>query len=548
MFPVGDTFSLLSKVIDPLLTYLWSATGNPITIGNIGDINPLPKVALMGGLAGGMWLSRWAKAEAQACAEVDVAKRVAELQEREAYYQVLMDVVVAESRRMQEKMEHDAHHDALTNLLNRQGLLQCLDHKLTQAHQTQSYQYAVLFIDLKRFHRINNSMGYAVGDQLLVAIAQMLRACVKGVDSVARLSADEFAILIESVEPQELMALIQAIIQSSHSPFLIAGQEIAVNLSIGVVTGTPRYYQAADVIRNAGIAMHQARQSSSNLAFFNPTMRTQATHQLAVETELRRAIASEELCVHYQPIVNLKRQTLAGFEALVRWQHPTQLMMGPETFIGIAEESGLINRLDQWVFYRACGQLAAWIRQYSAAKNLTMSVNLSVRDLHRPQLLADIDATLAKTGLAGHSIVIEITETLLIEDEPRMIERLHQLTERGIRLAIDDFGTGYSSLSYLNQLPAHHVKIDKTFVDQMHVAHHHRQVVDAVVNLSHQLSMITVAEGIETRAQMQTLQALGCDLGQGYLFSKPLSAEAIETRFFSHGRAGSRHAAEVSIK
>ncbi|MEO0407925.1 MAG: EAL domain-containing protein [Cyanobacteria bacterium P01_A01_bin.135] len=458
---------------------------------------------------------------------------------------VVRDVTKAE--RIQAQMTHNALHDPLTNLLNRWGLMQRLDKALAQAHRTQRYGYAVLFININRFSRINHSLGYAVGDQLLMVIAERLSHQIDDEDAIARLGADEFVIVFDAVTPAELAAIVQAILQDGQG-LTLDDHKIVVDLRIGLVTGDPQYRCAAEVIRNAGIAVQWAKRSPGPAyACFNGDMQAQIARQLSVEVGLRRALLLEEFTVCYQPIVDLNSTVLMGLEALVRWRHPSRSPMPPEEFIGIAEETGLIDRLDRWVFFQACHQIAAWSRRFPAAKDLTVSVNLAAQDLERPRLLADIDATLAATGLPGKAVGIEITETLLAENTNQTLELIQQLGRRGIRVGIDDFGTGYSSLGYLSWLPAHYLKIDKTFVAQMRTDHH-QQIVRTVVDLSHRLSLMAIAEGIETPAQLQCLQELGCDYGQGYLFAKPLPPQEIEAQFFYQpGRPRLRLPAETFL-
>ncbi|MBX2865140.1 MAG: EAL domain-containing protein [Leptolyngbyaceae cyanobacterium MAG.088] len=436
----------------------------------------------------------------------------------------------AERKRAQAMLFHNARHDHLTNLPNRASLTERLDLAINRVRRNPNYRYAVLFLDLDRFKVVNDSLGHVVGDQLLVETAKRLTRHIRDIDMVARLGGDEFIILLEDINnTEEVVRITERILADSQMPMCINDYEIFTSFSIGIVLGTPDYAQAVDLIRDADIAMYRAKAEGNNTyQFFDAVMHTQAMDRLTLETDLRRAIENEEFNVNYQPIINLQNLQLAGFEALVRWQHPQRGFISPSEFIPIAEETGLITLIDHWVFQRACRQLACWQKQFPDNDGLKISINFSAQDLLKSTLFQDIDMILNETNLDGNAITIEITERLLIDDIERTIDLLVKLAAKQIHISIDDFGTGYSSLNYLHRLPVHALKIDRSFVSQMQVNNRNYQVVSTILALSKQLGLIAVAEGIETQEQLQYLQELGCAFGQGYLFSPPLAADAID--------------------
>ena len=440
---------------------------------------------------------------------------------------------ITDLKQAQELIIHNSLHDPLTNLPNRILLMQRLEFAVSHSKHTEDYRYAVLFLDLDRFKVINDSLGHLTGDQILITIGQRLRTHVKAIDLVARFGGDEFVILLEDIrEIKEIILIVERILADCQMALMVNGYEMFTSLSIGVVVGTEDYHQAADLIRDADIAMYGAKaQGRNSYKIFNSEMHTRALYRLTLETNLRKALEQQEFIVYYQPIMDILKNQLVGFEALVRWQHPEHGFISPADFVPVAEEIGLILLLDRWVFQTACQQLARWKTQFADCLPLKISINLSAQDLRAPNLIDNIDQTLAATGLEGSSICLEVTESILIEDINQTIELLTQLRARNIQISIDDFGTGYSSLNYLHRLPADNLKIDRSFVSQMQMENRNYQVVNTIITLSNQLGLMVVAEGIETQEQLQLLQQLGCQFGQGYLFSKPLASHEIETRF-----------------
>jgi diguanylate cyclase (GGDEF)-like protein len=433
-----------------------------------------------------------------------------------------------------ELIQHNALHDPLTDLPNRTLLLKQIAQKISQSQHSGNHQYAVLFLDLVRFKVINDSLGHLFGDRVLTIIAQKLKAHLQPTDLVSRFGGDEFVILLETMtDAAEVIQVAERILTDFQYPLLLNGYQLFIGVSIGIVLGNETYQEPADLIRDADIAMHRAKRKGENTyQVFDATMHTQALHRLTMESDLRQALERQELIVYYQPIVDILNDRLIGFEALVRWQHPTRGFVSPVEFVPIAEETGLIVPMDQWVLQSACGQLANWKKQFPSDVPLKISVNLSAQDLRKTDLVEAIDGVLEQTGLTGDCLTLEITESMLVEDINKTIDLLNQLKARKIQISIDDFGTGYSSLNYLHRLPADFLKIDRSFVGQMQPDNRNYQVVSTIIALSNQLGLATVAEGIETQEQQQWLQQLGCELGQGYLFSKPLAAHEIETRFF----------------
>ncbi|MGI0484579.1 EAL domain-containing protein [Pantanalinema rosaneae CENA516] len=436
---------------------------------------------------------------------------------------------------VQNQLKHDALHDALTGLPNRYLLMERLELAMNRAKRFDNYCFAVLFLDLDRFKVINDSLGHLAGDQLLLAIAQKLQGTLRSIDLVARLGGDEFVILLEEIaDVQEAVRATERIFAVLQAPFTIEGREVYTTSSIGIVLGSQDYTQAAHLLRDADIAMYRAKhQGKARYEIFGVEMHRQALNRLHLENDLRRAIDSQEFVLYYQPIVALETGELVGFEALIRWQHATQGLKAPGDFIAVAEETGLITRLDYWALWAACQQLATWQLRFPDLVTMKVSVNLSAQDLRRSDLLEEVDRVLAQTRLPGRCLTLEITESMLIEDVVSTIHLLSQLKERGIQISIDDFGTGYSSLNYLHRLPVNNLKVDRSFVNQIQPDQRKHQIVETIVALSNQLELDTIAEGIETQQQLEYLYHLGYKFGQGYLFSHPLSQAATETLLIS---------------
>lgn len=428
----------------------------------------------------------------------------------------------------EEQLVYAAVHDALTGLPNRILFMEKVDRALQQAKQDEAYLFAILFIDLDRFKLVNDSLGHLVGDRLLVAVARLLEECLRSTDTVARLGGDEFTLLLNELQSvADAIQIAERIQAKLKFPFDLEGHTVLTTASIGIVLGSPAYEQSLDLLRDADIAMYRAKDAGkSRYEIFDRTMHAQTLHLLQLETALRRAIAQNEFLLYYQPIVSLVTGRLTGFEALVRWQHPDQGLICPDAFIPVSEDSGLILPIGRWVLWEACRQLRDWQLQLPAAENLTVSVNLSSRQIKEPNFVTQLDQILSETGLSGSSLNLEITESMMIENTEAVSAMLLQIRERQIQLGIDDFGTGYSSLSYLHRFSVNSLKIDRTFINCMSLEDEKSGIVRAIITLAHTLGMEVIAEGVETPHQLNLLKSLACEFAQGYFFARPLNCES----------------------
>jgi len=472
--------------------------------------------------------------EARKKAEAALQKLTSELEERVASQTAELTQAVNELQQAQvqllereEKLGHDAFHDALTGLPNRAWFMNRLQQAIDLSYRHQDYLYAVLFIDLDRFKVVNDSLGHLVGDQLLKSIARQLQVCLRHTDAVARFGGDEFVILLEDIkdidEPNRVAERIQ---NQLRQPFNLNDYEVFTDISIGIIVSTMGYDRPEDVLRDADIAMYYAKaQGRGRYETFDPAMQTVAMTRLQLENDLRKAMALQEFCVHYQPIVSLSTGQLSGFEALVRWHHPSGTIYPPAEFIPVAEETGLINELGWFVLQEACHQISIWQQQFPQTPPLAINVNLSPVQLKQANLLNRIEEILQQTGFPSYRLKLEITESCILETVSREEKMLKQLKALGILLCIDDFGTGYSSLSRLHEFPIDTLKIDRSFVSRIGLDNSGVEIIQTIVTLARSRGMDIVAEGIETPTQLQKLRELGCELGQGYLFSKPVDSE-----------------------
>ncbi len=472
--------------------------------------------------------------------EERVRQRTAEL---EGLNQALQDEIT-ERQQILAKLEHLAWHDSLTNLPNRSFLMQRLQQVLHQTRMDETFKFALLFIDCDRFKTVNDSLGHLVGDQLLVAIAHRLQGRLSDTQTLMRLGGDEFTILVDPLSaPSEVIQLSELVQQIMSVPFQLSGREIFMSVSIGIVLSSPTYQHPEDILRDADTAMYQAKAEGKDCyRIFAESMHAHVVRQLSLETDLRRAIEHQEFSVHFQPIVSLATSKIVSFEALVRWMHPTQGCMSPSEFIPVAEETGLIIPLGEWVLRQSCLQLRQWQQRLAQQERsplcindshpLSISVNLSVRQFAQPNLIQRIDHILMETGLDSRHLKLEITESAIMEYSSSAMDVLLQLKERQIQLSIDDFGTGYSSLSYLHRFPVDTLKIDRSFVNRIGPKGENLEIVGAIAALAHSLDIAIVAEGVETEDHRNYLQQLGCEFGQGYYFYKPLPQQAIEQLLF----------------
>ncbi len=435
---------------------------------------------------------------------------------------------ITDRKYSEDKLVYQAFHDSLTGLPNRTLFTDRLEMVLKKSKRMVEHRFAILFIDLDRFKVINDSLGHLVGDRLLIKIAEILQRSVRSFDTVARLGGDEFTILLDDIDSsQDVIEVAERIHARLQNEIEIDGNQILTSASIGIVFGSHDYDNANDLLRDADIAMYRAKdQGRACYEIFDHAMYDLVLSRLQLESELRQAIAREEFLVYYEPIVCLKTMNLCGFEALVRWQHPTKGFITAGEFIPIAEETGLIVSLGKWVLQTACRQIKLWLEQYPSLKSLTINVNLSGKQLKDPQIIATIDDILQETGIPQTCLNLEITETILIENTEIAVKVFQQLRARNIHLSLDDFGTGFSSLSYLQRFPVNIIKIDRSFISQIHSGDRNIEIVKAIIALAHTMNMKVIAEGIELREQITQLQVWDCDFAQGYYFARSLSAEA----------------------
>ncbi len=433
---------------------------------------------------------------------------------------------ITDRKRAEARLQHDALHDAMTGLPNRVLFITHLKHVIDRGKRNPERLFAVLFLDLDRFKIINDSLGHLAGDQLLTEAASRLQGCLRLGDTIARLGGDEFTVLLEDLTGLEEATLVAQRIQSAIArPFNLHGQQIFTTVSIGIAHGGQGYEHAEEMLRDADTAMYRAKaQGTSVCEVFDHGMHSAAVERLRLETDLRRAILHQEFVLNYQPIVELETGILQGFEALVRWNHPERGLIPPVEFIPVAEETGLIMGLGEWVLKEACQQLQIWQKLYPERPSLQMCINLSAKQFLQADLIGQIKSLLASINIDPRSLKLEITESTVMENVDKGISLMKQIRALGIKLSVDDFGTGYSSLSYLPHFPLDTLKIDRSFVTQMSVNRENVEVVRAVIALANSLQMETVAEGVETNAHWRQLQALGCGYGQGYFFSVPVNA------------------------
>jgi len=430
-------------------------------------------------------------------------------------------------RKAEETIQERTFQDPLTGLANRALFMDRLDQSMERSRRRLNYLYAVLFLDLDNFKPINSSLGHAAGDKVLRAVAEKIKNVARGLDTVARCGADEFALILEELKnPGEALRVARRICQELARPMDVDGHALHFTASVGVVLGPADYAQPEELLQDAGIAMEQARAlGGGKVKVFKWAMRTRAQYALNVNQNIHHALDQKQFRLHYQPIFSLADNTLAGFEALIRWQVDGRLIP-PDDFIPHAEQTGLIVPIGQWALAESCEKTAAWAKAFNLPGNFTMAVNLSAKQFAQPDLIRQLTRALDDNHLDPRSLKLEITETLVMQNPENVVHKLRGLREMGVKVSIDDFGTGYSSLSYLRRFPINTLKVDRSFVSDLD-AFENLIIVRTIVSLAHNLGFDVVAEGIETERQRDFLAGLNCEYGQGFLFSEPLPEDKV---------------------
>jgi len=460
-------------------------------------------------------------------AETELRRRTAEL---ETINEVLTREGV-EREKAESLLSRQALHDALTDLPNRSLFMDRLQKAIEHRKRHRDSAFAVFLLDVDRFKVINDGLGHVVGDQLLVQIARRLRQSTRTVDTVSRFGGDEFAILMEdTTDASQAGKLAERIENDMRTPFNVLGREIFATVSMGIVLGTlADYGEPAEFIRDADTAMYQAKaRGKACHVMFDPTMHAEARTVLWLETDLRKALANSEFVVHYQPIVSMAGNQLIGFEALVRWQHPSRGLLPPLDFLMIAEETGLILPIGRWVLHEACRQMRQWHDEFPAYRDLTVSVNVSGKVFSQPDFCNDVIEILRDTGLEGRHLRLEIVESTLIDNPEPAAVLVKKLRELNVRIDIDDFGVGYSALNYLRHFPIHGLKIDRSFMGALTTDRNNAAIVKTIIALSRDLNLDVTAEGIETNEQMEAYRTMRGGYAQGFLISRPVDSDTID--------------------
>jgi diguanylate cyclase (GGDEF)-like protein/PAS domain S-box-containing protein len=444
---------------------------------------------------------------------------------------VMTTMDISERKRAEERLARHAFHDRLTNLPDRTLFAERVEQALRRTRQSEDYEFAVFFLNLDRFKIANESLGIGAGDQLLAGTARKLEACVAPDDMVARLGGDEFAILLDDIKSDDDAIQVAERIQKRLAlPMNFAGQEVYSTASIGIAFNRAGHTRAEEILRDAHAAMDRAKSAGkARYEIFDKGMPSRARANLQLESDLRRALGRHELQLNYQPIISFATGLIDGFEALVRWNHPTRGMVSPGQFVPLAEETGLIIPIGYWALREACNQLAYWQKvRRPRTSPLTIAVNLSAKQFSQPNLVDQVKAIVKRTDVDASYLKLEIVESAIMDNTAAAIGAVTQLKEMGIKISLDDFGTGYSSLSYLHKFPFNVLKIDQSFVSKMDISNKHEDIVRAIIALGHSLRMDVVAEGVETNAQLAQLRSLKCHYGQGYFFAGAMDAASAQ--------------------
>ena len=428
-----------------------------------------------------------------------------------------------------ENFRQAAYHDALTGLPNRNYFIDTLKDLLNTSRENSESNFAVLFLDLKSFKTINDSLGHSLGDRLIKNVAKRLQGMIREDDMVGRFSGDKFGIILaDLLSKDEATAFADRLAKRLAEPYTLDGRQVFTSAKIGIAYGNSKYPEAEDILRDADIAMYYAKDNEENYVIFDQKMHIRAVTRLQLETDLRFAIERSEFELYYQPIISLETASLEGFEALVRWNHPQRGLVPPSEFIPISESTGLIIPMTVQILHSACSQIVKWQKASGSERPLSVAVNLSGKHFGHPALVEQIKTVIAETGIDPSSLKLELTESAVMDNAETAILMLKQIKETGVRISIDDFGTGYSSLSYLHRFPIDLLKVDRSFVSAMEENTENGEIVRTVIALAKALNLKVVAEGIESIHQFHQLRILGCEYGQGYLFSKPLPVADIE--------------------
>lgn len=432
-------------------------------------------------------------------------------------------------RESHENFRHAAYHDALTGLPNRNFFIETLKTLLQDSRDDTEKNFAVLFLDLKSFKTINDSLGHSMGDRLIKKVGKRLSGLVREDDMVGRFSGDKFGIILtDLLSKEEATGFADRLAKRLSEPYTLDGRQVFTSAKIGIAYGNSKYPEAEDILRDADIAMYYAKDNEENYVIFDQKMHIRAVTRLQLETDLRFAIERNEFELFYQPIIDLNDASLTGFEALVRWNHPQRGMVPPNEFIPISESTGLIIPMTVQILHSACSQIVEWQGKFPGTKPISIAVNLSGKHFGHPALVEQIKTLISETGIDPKFLKLELTESAVMENAETAILMLKQIKETGVQISIDDFGTGYSSLSYLHRFPIDLLKVDRSFVGAMEENTENGEIVRTVIALAKALKLKVVAEGIESVHQFHQLRILGCEYGQGYLFSKPLPVTDIE--------------------